>query len=137
VFGVEAHLAVTADPSSGSVFVMAARAGRENEISLAVKRRAAAATSRFTGERPGIVAVFLDDLEAAEWNALRDTLQLEVVIRRFMTEPAAKLVVAVSCTTRQEFFALGEFAPEGELRFRNPGHPAAKNAGLEPAISSN
>lgn len=138
VFGVEAHLAVTADPSSGSVLVMAARAGRENEISLAVKRRAAAAaSSRFSGQRPGIVAVFLDDLEAAEWHALRDTLELEGVIRRFLTEPEAKLVVAVTCTTRQEFFALGDCAPEGELRFRNPGHPAAKNAGLGPAISSN
>jgi hypothetical protein len=137
VFGVEAHLAVTADPSSGSVLVMAARAGRENEISLAVKRRVAAATSRFSGTRPGIVSVFLDDLEAAEWHALRDTLELEGVIRRFLTEPAAKLVVAVTCTTRQEFFALGDCAPEGELRFRNPGHPAAKNIGLAPAISSN
>lgn len=137
VFGVEAHLAVTADPSSGSVLVMAARAGRENEISLAVKRRASvAATSRLTGERPGIVAVFLDDLEAAEWNALRDTLELEGVIRRFLTEPAAKLVVAVTCTTRQEFFALGDCAPEGELRFRNPSHPAAKIAGLGPAVTS-
>lgn len=137
VFGVEAHLAVTADPSSGSVLVMAARAGRENDISLAVKRRIAVATSRFSGERPGIVAVFLDDIEAAEWHSLRDTLELEGVIRRFLTEPEAKLVVAVTCTTRQEFFALGDCAPEGELRFRNPGHPAAKNLGLAPAISSN
>lgn len=138
VFGVEAHLAVTADPNSGSVLVMAARAGRENEISLAVKRRvAASATARFTGTRPGIVAVFLDDIEAAEWHSLRDTLELEGVIRRFLTEPEAKLVVAVTCTTRQEFFALGDCAPEGELRFRNPGHPAAKSAGLAPAISSN
>ncbi|WP_431302429.1 hypothetical protein [Sediminicoccus sp. BL-A-41-H5] len=138
VFGVEAHLAVTADPSSGSVMVMAARAGRENEISLAVKRRvSAAASTRFTGTRPGIVAVFLDDLEAAEWHALRDTLELEGLIRRFLTEPEAKLVVAVTCTTRQEFFALGDCAPEGELRFRNPGHPAAKSVGLAPAISSN
>jgi hypothetical protein len=39
VFGVEAHLAVTADPQSGSVLVMAARAGRENEIAQAMKRR--------------------------------------------------------------------------------------------------
>lgn len=136
VFGVEAHLAVTADPSSGSVLVMAARAGRENDISLAVKRRIAVATSRFSGERPGIVAVFLDDIEAAEWHSLRDTLELEGVIRRFLTEPEAKLVVAVTCTTRQEFFALGDCAPEGELRFRNPGHPAAKSAGLGPAICS-
>jgi len=137
VFGLEAHLAVTADPTSGSVLVMAARSGRENEISLAVKRRASAATSRLSGTRPGIVAVFLDDLEAAEWNALRDTLELEGVIRRFLTEPAAKIVVAVTCTTRQELFALGDYAPDGELRFRNPSHPAAKSPGLEPAVMSN
>lgn len=135
-FGVEAHLAVTADPASGSVLVMAARAGRENEISQAVQRRVAAATGRFTGQRPGVVAVFLDDLEAAEWHSLRDTLELEGVIRRFLTQPEAKLVVAVTCTTRQELFALGDCAPEGELRFRNPGHKDAKSAGLEPAISS-
>jgi len=90
-----------------------------------------------SGTRPGIVAVFLDDLEAAEWHALRDTLELEGVIRRFLTEPAAKVVVAVTCTTRQELFAMGDCAPDGELRFRNPGHPAAKSPGLEPAISSN
>lgn len=137
VFGVEAHLAVTADPASGSVLVMAARAGRENEISQAVQRRVAAATVRFTGKLPGIVAVFLEDLEAAEWHSLRDTLELEGVIRRFLTQPAAKVVVAVTCTTRQEFFALGDCAPEGELRFRNPGHPQAKSVGLEPAIRSN
>ena len=136
VFGLEAHLAVTADPASGSVMVMAARAGRENEVSQAVKRRAAFAATRFSGNRPGIVAVFLDDLEAAEWHALRDTLELEGVIRRFLTEPVAQVVVAVTCTTRQELFALGDCAPEGELRFRNPRHPQAKNPGLEPAISS-
>lgn len=135
-FGVEAHLAVTADPASGSVLVMAARAGRENEISQAVKRRVSAATRRFTGQRAGVVAVFLDDLEAAEWHSLRDTLELEGVIRRFLTEPQARAVVAVTCTTRQELFALGDCAPEGELRFRNPGHPQAKSAGLGPAVSS-
>jgi len=135
-FGLEAHLAVTADPVSGSVLVMAARAGRENEISLAVKRRASAATVRFSGTRPGIVAVFLDDIEAAEWHALRDTLELEGVIRRFLTEPQAKVVVAVTCTTRQELFALGDCAPEGDLRFRNPGHPASKQPGLGRAVSS-
>ncbi|MBS7812157.1 hypothetical protein [Roseococcus pinisoli] len=138
VFGVEAHLAVTADPASGSIFVMAARAGRENAISQVVaKRLASTAEARLSGSQPGILAVFLDDLEAAEWHSLRDTLELEGAVRRFLTVPVAKRVVAVTCTTRQEFFGAGTSVPEGELRFRNPGHPAAKLAGLEPAISSN
>lgn len=138
VFGVEAHLAVTADSASGSVFVMAARAGRENAISQAVARRlASTAEARLSGRQPGLLSVFLDDLEAAEWHSLRDTLELEGAVRRFLTEPVARRVVAVTCTTRQEFFGVGAGVPEGELRFRNPGHPAAKHAGLEPAISSN
>jgi hypothetical protein len=138
VFGLEAHLAVTADPASGSVLVMAARTGRENAISQAVARRmAATAEARLSGRQPGILSVFLEDLEAAEWHSLRDTLELEGAVRRFLTEPVARRVVAVTCTTRQEFFGAGAAVPEGELRFRNPGHPAAKHAGLEPAISSN
>jgi hypothetical protein len=137
VFGVEAHLAVTADPQSGSVLVMAARAGRENEIAQAMKRRLARATAeRLTGQRPGIMAVFLEDLEAAEWRSLRSTLELEGVTRRFLTEPEARNVVAVTCSTRQELFGLPGAAPEGELRFRNPAHPAARSQGLEPAIAS-
>ncbi|MDB5415022.1 MAG: hypothetical protein JWR10_3357 [Rubritepida sp.] len=136
VFGVEAHLAVTADPASGSVLVMAARAGRENDIAQAVKRRlATTAAVRLSGKLPGILSVFLDDIEAAEWRSMRDTLELEGVVRRFLTEAVAKPVVAVTCTTRQELFGMGE-APDNELRFRNPGHAAAKNISLEPAISS-
>lgn len=136
-FGVEAHLAVTADPQSGSVLVMAARAGRENEIAQAVKRRLAqAAPERLTGRHPGILAVFLEDLEAAEWRSLRSTLELEGVTRRFLTEPEARHVVAVTCATRQELFGLADAAPQGELRFRNPAHPAARSQGLEPAIAS-
>jgi hypothetical protein len=136
-FGPEAHLAVTAN--AGSVFVMAARAGRENEIANAVSRRAAqAAATRLSGQRPGILAIFIEDLERAEWRGLRDSLELEGVVRRFLTTPAAKPVVAVSCTTRFEM--LGAAPPdavaEGELRFRNPSHPAAKLAALAPAVLS-
>lgn len=137
VFGVEAHLAVTADPQSGSVLVMAARAGRMNDIADAMKRRlASAATERLTGGSPGIMAVFLEDLEAAEWSTLRSSMELEGVTRRFLTEAEARHVVAVTCTTRQELFGLQAAAPEGELRFRNPAHPAARSQGLEPAIAS-
>lgn len=137
IFGTEAHLAVTGDAGTGSVFVMAARAGRENEIAQAVKRRlAVGATQRLSGKQPGILSVFIDDIDPAEWRGLRDTLELEGVVRRFLTEPAARCVVAATCATRMELLGLDGGAPEGELRFRNPAHPAAKSHGLEPAIAS-
>lgn len=137
LFGLDAHLAVTGDPNSGSVMVMAARAGRENEIAQAARRRlAAAAPARLSGRHPAILALFLEDLDAAEWRGLRETLELEGVVRRFLTEPPARPVVAVTCATRQELLALADAAPEGELRFRNPSHPRAKCQGLEPAITS-
>nr|WP_229682432.1 hypothetical protein [Siccirubricoccus deserti] len=133
LFGPEAHLAVTADVSSGSVFAMAARAGRENEISAAVCRRLAlAAGARLTGRHPGILAVFLEELDRSEWRVLREALELEGAVRRFLTTPAAKRVVAVSCTSRFEMFG----ATEGELRFRNQAHPAARLPGLAPAVLS-
>ncbi len=136
-FGQEAHLAVTGDPASGSVMVMAARAGRENEVSAAAARRLSnAAQSRLSGRLPGILALFLEDLEPVEWQGLRASLELEGACRRFLTAPEAKRVVAVTCTTRQELLGLAGAAPDGELRFRNPAHPAARSPGLEPAIAS-
>jgi hypothetical protein len=138
-FGPEAHLAVTADANSGSVFVMAARAGRENEIAQAVKfRMAQTASSRLSGRHPGILAMFIEDMDRTEWRSLRDSLELEGVARRFLTEPEARHVVAVTCTSRAELFGLPapDSAPDGELRFRNPGHPAAKNPHLAPGIAS-
>ena len=51
-FGPEAHLAVTADPGSGSVFVMAARAAQENEVAAAVCRRLAHAAETPPGRQP-------------------------------------------------------------------------------------
>jgi hypothetical protein len=137
IFGPEAHLAVTADASSGSVFAMAARAGRENAISAAVCRRLTqAATARLTGTHPGILAIFLEELDRSEWRVLREQLELEGAIRRFLTTPAAKRVVAVSCTSRFEMFGAPDAAPEGELRFRNQAHPAARHPGLAPAVLS-
>ena len=138
-FGEEAHLAVTATADSGSVFVMAARAGRENTIGgAACFRMAQAAETRLSGRHPGILAVFLDDLDRTEWRGLRDRMELEGAARRWMTEPSARRVVAVSCSTRMELFGIAppDSAPEGELRFRNPSHPAAKSAALAPAILS-
>lgn len=138
-FGEEAHLAVTATPDSGSVFVMAARAGRENAISAAACRRMAeAAGTRLSGRHPGILSVFLDDLDRTEWRSLRERMELEGATRRWMTEPSARPVVAVSCSSRMELFGIAppDGAPEGELRFRNPSHPAAKSAALAPAIIS-
>lgn len=138
-FGPEAHLAVTADPGSNSVFVMAARASQENEVSAAVCRQLAhAAETRLTGRHPGILAVFLEDLDRAEWRVMREKLELEGAVRRFLTTEPARRVVAVSCTSRFELF--GAPPPDGvaggELRFRNPAHPAAKQSALAPAVLS-
>ena len=137
-FGPEAHLAVTTDAGSGSVFVMAARAGRENEIAAAVARRLGlAAEARLSGQQPGIAAVLLEDVDRTEWRELRDQLQLEGAVRRFLTTGPARRVVAVTCASRFEMFGTAPADAIGvELRFRNPGHPAAKHPALAPAILS-
>jgi hypothetical protein len=136
-FGPEAHISVVA--AGGGVFAMAARAGQQNSVAGAVRRRLCAlAPARLSGDRPGIIALMLDDTDPAEWRVLRETLELEGETRRFLIGPEARPVVAVSCASRLELFGLGGPAavPEGELRFRNPAHPAAKQPGLAPAITS-
>ncbi len=136
-FGPEAQLAVTR--SGSGMFVMAARAGRENHIGAAVRQRLAAATpARFTGANPGIVAIFLEDTDRAEWRTLRETLHLEGEVRQFLTCPEAASLAAVTAATRIEMLdpTAADSAPEGELRFRNPSHKAAKSAALAPAIRS-
>jgi hypothetical protein len=132
-FGPEAHFAVT--EAGGSLFVMAARGGAENEVAGAVRRRLAAiAPARLTGERPGILAMFVDDTDQLEWRILREQLLLEGEARQFLTFPEARPVIAVSCASRFELLQAG--APEGDVRFRNPMHPAAKSLALAPAIVS-
>lgn len=136
-FGHEAHLAVTG--SGQGVFALAARAGRENEIAVAIRRRMAAlAPTRLTGTRPGILAMFVEDTDAAEWRHLRDQLELEGEARHFMTHPEARCVVAITCSSRLELFGAvpPHAAPDGELRFRNPAHPAAKTPALAAAVLS-
>ena len=134
-FGEQAHLALT--NAGGSVLVMAARAGREDEISAAIHRRLAAlAPARLSGTRPGILAVLVEDTDAREWRGLHERLELEVEARQFLTRREARAVVAVSCCSRLELFAATGAVPEGELRFRNPSHPAAKAAALAPSILS-
>ena len=138
-FGPEAHLAVTGDPAGGSVFLLAARAGQENSISDAVAARmAGAAAERLSGAKPGIVSVFIEDMDRAEWRSLRDELALEGAVRRFLAGTAARRVVAAACSSRAELFGLAppDAVAGGELRFRNPSHPAAKSAALAPAILS-
>ncbi len=131
-FGPEAHLGVTA--ARNGVFVMAARAGREDEVAGAVHRRMAEiAPQRLSGSRPGILAMFIEDTDRLEWDFLRDQLRLEGEARHFMTKPAARDVVAVTCASRLELLAPDE---SEELRFRNPGHPDAKQAALAPAVLS-
>jgi hypothetical protein len=136
-FGPEAHLSVTT--TGNAVFVMAARAGQENEVATAIRRRLAAlAPARLTGGRPGILSVFVEDTDRQEWRGLRDRLELEGEARQFMTHPEARPVVAISFVSRFELFGVAEpdAAPGGELRFRNPGHPAAGLPALAPAVLS-
>ncbi|HEX3994570.1 MAG TPA: hypothetical protein VHX39_25630, partial [Acetobacteraceae bacterium] len=136
-FGPEAHLSVTT--AGNGIFVMAARAGQENEVAVAIRRRLATlAPTRLTGERPGILSVFVEDTDRLEWRGLRDRLELEGETRQFMTDPAGRPVVAISFVSRLELFGIAEpdAAPGGELRFRNPRHPAAGFAALAPAVMS-
>lgn len=136
-FGHEAHLAVTA--SGGGVFVMAARAAREDEVAEAVQRRMALlAPSRFSGTRPGIISMFIEDTDRLEWRLLRDQLRIEGAARQFLTTSAARQVVAVTCASRHELCrcAPPDAAEEGELRFRNPSHPMAKAPALAAAVVS-
>lgn len=136
-FGPEAHLAVT--NAGAGVFVMAARGGSENEVAIALRRRLAAlAPVRLSGSKPGILAMFIEDTDRVEWRSLREQLTLEGEARQFLTAPEARPVVAVTCASRFELCdASGEdAAPEGELRFRNPSHPAAKLAALAPSVLS-
>jgi hypothetical protein len=136
-FGPEAHLSVTT--AGGGVFVMAARAGQENEIAASIRKRLAElAPSRLTGTRPGILAIFVEDTDRGEWRGLRERLELEGETRQFLTEKAARGVVAVSFASRHELLGLKEpdAASDGEVRFRNPGHPAARVSALAPAVLS-
>ncbi|WP_207449782.1 hypothetical protein [Roseomonas marmotae] len=137
-FGPDAHLAVTGDPAGGSVFVLAARAGQDNTVAQAAVRGLGQATARLSGSRPGILSVFLDDIDRLEWRGLREALELEGAVRRFFTSPAARPLAAASFTTRHEIFGTAppDAAAEGELRFRNSAHPAAADPALRPAIAS-
>ena len=136
-FGPEAHLSVSA--CSDGVWAMAARAGRRNEVAAVIRANLdTLAPGRVSGTRPAILSLFVEDLDRAEWRGLRESLELEGAARHFMTCGGAAAVVAVTCYSRMEMFGLTgpDAVAEGELRFRNPAHPAAKNPALAPAILS-
>jgi hypothetical protein len=136
-FGPEAHLSVTT--AGGGIFVMAARAGGEDAIAVAVRRRLAAlAPARLSGTRPGILAMFVDGTDRGEWRGLRERLELEGETRQFLAHKDARSVIAVTCASRFELFGLAapDAIEDGELRFRNPAHPAARTAALAPAVLS-
>jgi hypothetical protein len=136
-FGPEAHLSVTA--ADGGLFVMAARAGRTDEVAVAVRRRLTAiAPERLSGTRPGILAMFVDDTDRIEWRGLRERLELEGEARQFLAYKSALPVIAVTCASRFELFGMAapDAVQDGELRFRNPAHPEARAAALAPAVLS-
>lgn len=136
-FGAEANLAVTA--GTDGVFVLAARASRADEVAVAIRKRLSAiAPLRLSGTRPGILSMFVEDTDRIEWRALRERLELEGEARQFLAHPSSRGVVAVTCASRLEMLGAPapDAAPDGELRFRNPSHPAAKAPGLAPAVLS-
>ena len=134
-FGPEAQLAVTT--AGSGVFVLAARAGRENDVAHAVCGHLdAIAAARLEPARAGIVAVFVEDTDRAEWHGLRERLELEGETRQFLVRSRSRPVVAVTFASRLEMFGAGDAIAEGDLRFRNPAHPAARAAALSPAIAS-
>ena len=112
--------------------------GRTRSRSALRRRLAAIAPARLTGTRPGILAMFVEDTDRAEWRHLREQLELEGEARQFLTIPEARAVVAVTCASRLELFGAPapDAAADGELRFRNPAHPAARAAALAPAVLS-
>ena len=135
--GPEAHLATVA--ADGGVLVLAARAGREDQVAAAIRRRMTAlAPARLSGTRPGILAMLVEDTDRGEWRGLRERLELEGEARQFLTYPEAREVAAVSCVSRLELLGLEppDAAEGGELRFRNPAHPAARLAALAPVLAS-
>jgi hypothetical protein len=134
-YGPEAHLAAVT--AGRGVFAMAARAGRADEVAVAVRRRLFdVASTRLSGTRPGILAMFVDDTDRNEWRGLRERLELEGEARQFLAYKAARAVIAVTCASRLELFGMADAAEDGELRFRNAAHPWAKIAALGPAIVS-
>lgn len=134
-FGPEAQVAVTT--AGSGVFALAAQAGRENDVARAVCGHLdAIAASRLRRDRAGIVALFVEDTDPAEWRGLRERLELEGEARQFLVRPQSRPVVAVSFASRIEMFSGEGTAGEGDLRFRNPAHPSARTAALSPAIAS-
>ncbi len=136
-FGPEAQLAAIA--AGTGLFVLAARAGRADEVAGALRRRMTSlAPARLSGRRPGILAMFVEDTDRGEWRRLRERLELEGEARQFLTYPEARQVVAITCASRLELFGMAppDAAEGGELRFRNPAHPAARWAALAPAVLS-
>jgi hypothetical protein len=136
-FGAEAHLSViSAEPG---VMVMAARAAVLDEVGAVMRRRLGdLAPTRLSGVRPGIIAMFVEDIDAGEWRGLRERLELESEARQFLAGKAADPVVAVTCASRFEMLGMAspDAAEGGELRFRNPAHPAARSPVLAPVVLS-
>ena len=88
---------------------MAARAGRADEVAVAMRRRLFdIAPTRLSGTRPGILAIFIDDTDRSEWRGMRDRLELEGEARQFLAYKSARPVIAVTCASRLELFGLAD-----------------------------
>ena len=132
-FGPETQLAVS--QSGQAVFVMAAHAGAENDVPAAIRRRMESVVSdRLTGRAPGILAMYVDDIDEVEWGRLARDMTLEGETRQFLTRPEARHVVTVACTSRHEM--LHPSADDGEYRFRNPAYRVVPGDAFAPSTVS-
>ena len=139
-FGPEAHLAVTGDAGGGGRSSSWPRApgARMRWRPPWSPRMRLAAESRLTGAAPGILSMFVDDLDRAEWRSLRETLELEGAARRFLTEPAARRVVAAACASRMEMFGWRRPMPRRMASCASATRRTrrASSAALAPAVTS-
>ena len=80
----------------------------------------------------------LDDLARQEWRGLRERMELEGAVRRFLTTPEARCISTVSCASRMEMFGMAppDAVAGGELRFRNPAQPMPRDPALLSVLSS-
>ncbi len=129
-FGPETQLA--AITSAHGIFAIAAHAGGENDVPAAVRQRMeTVAATRLSGGSPAILAMFVDDIGAVEWERLLRDMSLEREARQFLTGASARHVVTIACTSRTELFHPTD--EEAEHRYRNA---AFRNQAARDALGS-
>lgn len=127
-FGHTANLAISIDGES--VFVVAARSGKPDDIARGVLTQIADVPRRFSGERPAMLFTLVDDLSPAEWVDLRDRMELEVAGRELLNRAENAPVHSVGFLSVPDLVTVDRpgFARHRSLWVVNPKHPQARAA---------